>query len=115
MFELLQAEGFSVLTNFFDYGLAGAVIAASMLANFFQYKRNNKLQEIERESMIKVTELVTKTLTALQSNVQMTGKISEMIYILNDSKEHWKGLPDVASRLQTLIKLIESHYVKPRN
>lgn len=106
MIELLQAE-LSVLSNFFDYGLAGAVIAVSILGNVLQYRRNQKLQDMEREAMIKVTELVTKTLSALQENVEVRDKIGEMIFILNETKEHWKGLPDIRSKIEALINILE--------
>jgi len=106
--QLLQAtEGLTLLTSLTVYGPLGIWAAVSSVANYIQYKRNQALQDTERDAMIKVTELVTKTLTALQTNSETRDRINEMIFVLNQSKDHWKGMPNIQSKLDTLLKLLE--------
>lgn len=103
--------------DWFIWGPLGSISLLLAWANYIQYKRNNKLQDAERETAIKVTELVTKTLTTLESSQTNTkdlhsdtkelySEIKQVVVLLKQHSEHFNKLPDLTFKIdQLLIKL----------
>ena len=108
MLQLLQAtEGLSLLESLTVYGPLGVWAGIATVGCYVLYKQNQKLHKDAKEAMIKVTELVTKTLAAIQMNEKNTEKINELLFVLQDTKDHWKGIPDLKSKVEALITILE--------
>jgi hypothetical protein len=108
MLQLLQAtEGLTLLESLTVYGPLGVWAGVATVGCYVLYKQNQKLHADAKDAMIKVTELVTKTLSAIQMSEKNTGKINELLFVLEDTKHHWKGVPDLKSKIEALITILE--------
>lgn len=115
MLQLLQTtEGFKFLELLSEHGAFALWAGAATVGCYILYKQNQKLHADAKEAMQKVTELVTKTLAVIQTNEKNMEqhaanmqKINELLFVLKESQVHWKGIPDLKSKVETLIKILE--------
>jgi hypothetical protein len=109
IFLLQASEGLSLIKPLTVYGPLGIWAATATFAMYILYKQNQEIQKQERETMIKVTEVITKILTELQTNKEMKTQITQLVYLLNDIKPYWGAIPELKTKIDSLILLIKNN------